>query len=154
MGEVILEHVRYQVATQELIYDTIEDEVILLDIRTGTYFQLTGNAVPAWNWLVNGMSPDEIVDRFAQIYPNEQAAIEAGLTKFIRDLTAESLLAPRPADAAPRLDAPTPVPDNAGAPFAAPTVLKYTDMQSLLLLDPIHDVEAPGWPIQKAENSA
>jgi hypothetical protein len=27
--------------------------------------------------------------------------------------------------------------------------LKYTDMQSLLLLDPVHDVDSQGWPILK-----
>jgi hypothetical protein len=28
---------------------------------------------------------------------------------------------------------------------------KYTDMQDLLLLDPIHEVDAAGWPSTKVE---
>jgi hypothetical protein len=31
-------------------------------------------------------------------------------------------------------------------PFVAPVLDKYTDMQELLLLDPIHEVDASGWP--------
>ena len=32
------------------------------------------------------------------------------------------------------------------AVFNAPVLNKYTDMQDLLLLDPIHEVDATGWP--------
>ena len=35
-------------------------------------------------------------------------------------------------------------------PLAAPVLNKYSDMQDLLLLDPIHDVdEEAGWPTNK-----
>ena len=39
----------------------------------------------------------------------------------------------------------------AGAPaFVVPTLEKYTDMEALLLADPIHEVdEAAGWPKPK-----
>jgi hypothetical protein len=30
--------------------------------------------------------------------------------------------------------------------FTHPQLQKYTDMQELLLLDPIHEVEESGWP--------
>jgi hypothetical protein len=33
--------------------------------------------------------------------------------------------------------------------FNAPVLNKYTDMQDLLLLDPIHEVDATGWPSTK-----
>lgn len=144
---------RYQVGTTDVIYDTIEDEVILLDIQTGTYFQLTGTAVPVWNWLVVGTPLTEIVNRFVQKYPGETLAIETGLEKFVQELTAEKLLKPRTTDAPAPTDTPAP-PLTTAETFVAPTLLKYTDMQSLLLLDPIHDVDTPGWPITSAENAA
>ena len=31
-------------------------------------------------------------------------------------------------------------------PFPAPEVERFTDMQDLLLLDPIHEVDDTGWP--------
>ncbi len=31
-------------------------------------------------------------------------------------------------------------------PYAPPALETYTDMQELLLLDPIHDVDETGWP--------
>jgi len=33
--------------------------------------------------------------------------------------------------------------------FNVPVLNKYTDMQDLLLLDPIHEVDATGWPSTK-----
>ncbi len=33
--------------------------------------------------------------------------------------------------------------------YATPTLSKYTDMEELLLLDPIHEVDAQGWPIAR-----
>ncbi len=31
--------------------------------------------------------------------------------------------------------------------FEAPVLESYSDMQDLLLLDPIHDVDDAGWPV-------
>ena len=42
-----------------------------------------------------------------------------------------------------------------GAAWTAPVLEVFTDMEDLLLLDPIHDVsEAVGWPMQKPAHSA
>jgi hypothetical protein len=35
------------------------------------------------------------------------------------------------------------------ATFIAPVLAVYTDMQDLLLLDPIHDVDEIGWPTRR-----
>ena len=60
----------------------------------------------------------------------------------------EELIAP--GEAVDILPSPGPVaaprPDG---PFTAPVVEKYTDMAELILLDPVHDVSALGWPDAK-----
>jgi hypothetical protein len=41
------------------------------------------------------------------------------------------------------------VPDGTAAPnepFATPVLEKYTDMEAMLLVDPIHEVNEAGWP--------
>jgi hypothetical protein len=37
--------------------------------------------------------------------------------------------------------------------FEAPVLQKYTDMQDLLLLDPIHDTDETGWPNIRIEKN-
>ena len=40
------------------------------------------------------------------------------------------------------------------SPFVTPTLSRYTEMQDLLLLDPIHDVDDSGWPRRAPETPA
>ena len=35
--------------------------------------------------------------------------------------------------------------------FERPKLGKYTDMQDLLLADPIHEVDEQGWPVQPGD---
>jgi hypothetical protein len=64
---------------------------------------------------------------------------------LLKDLAAEDLISPTESAGS----AATPGPGTR-APYAAPTLQKHTDMQDLLLLDPIHEVDETGWPSVKA----
>ena len=55
-----------------------------------------------------------------------------------------------PSDAPPPPDA-VKSPSIPRAPFHPPVLNVFSDMQDLLLLDPIHDVDATGWPMPKSE---
>jgi hypothetical protein len=39
-------------------------------------------------------------------------------------------------------------------PFTDPVIEIYTDLQDLLLLDPIHDVDDRGWPVFNPQAAA
>ena len=45
-------------------------------------------------------------------------------------------------------------PADAARVFEAPRLEKYTDMQDLVLLDPVHEVDEQGWPQQRPEAGA
>ena len=69
-----------------------------------------------------------------------------------RELEAEDLILVLPETAAPNaahetLAATEPI--DSRLPFVNPTLTKFTDMQDLLLLDPIHEVDEMGWPHPK-----
>ena len=49
---------------------------------------------------------------------------------------------------APSLDSDGEMPTSV-MDLKPPVLNKYTDMQDLLLIDPIHDVEAHGWPAKR-----
>jgi hypothetical protein len=133
-----------------VVHDIIEGEVILLNLETGTYYQLKNEAVRVWSELERGASPRLAAANLASSYHRSPHEILQAINPFIAELVAESILIP----------ASAPVPDTALAAhspgdetseFHPPVLLKYTDMQSLLLLDPIHDVDTPGWPQQRAD---
>jgi hypothetical protein len=59
----------------------------------------------------------------------------------------------REAPAAGRNGAEVPSPASR-RPFDEPLVERFTDMQNLLLLDPIHEVTEEGWPQQAPGKTA
>jgi hypothetical protein len=81
-------------------------------------------------------------------FSGDAAYIESELGRFLGDLVTEGLLVPAAGHAAPALGEPEP-----GRPKFTPPVLgKYTDMQELLLQDPVHEVDAAaGWPHPKPQ---
>ncbi len=144
----------YYAIEQNIVHDLIEGEVILLNLTSGTYYQLKDSAVAVWLEIERGKSVAEIARAFALHYARALPEIERALESFVAELNAESILIPQNAaqenlDAALPADALTHLP----ADFSPPQLLKYTDMQSLLLLDPIHDVDTPGWPIKKQDET-
>lgn len=68
---------------------------------------------------------------------------------FVSKLIDEQLIlaanGEQPAASSKGNEQPSPSP----VPFEPPVLEKYTDMQDLLLLDPIHEVDDTGWPKRK-----
>jgi hypothetical protein len=78
-----------------------------------------------------------------------QVSSRAALIRLLQDLAQEDIITLDAASVAEsgsfsNLDSN---PSNGGrVPFPAPVLNKFTDMQMLLLIDPIHDVSQKGWP--------
>jgi hypothetical protein len=86
--------------------------------------------------------------------------IEGAITALVTELLGEKLIIPRgaPDDS----DGPSLEPASAKSDCSEPAqpvkfekceLIKYTDMQELLLLDPIHEVDETGWPEKESKPS-
>ena len=77
--------------------------------------------------------------------------IGRAIAAFIAQLESEKLVA---SDSGESITAAADSHDQASYPdvFVAPVLNKYTDMQDLLLLDPIHETDAQGWPVRKKQD--
>ncbi len=75
--------------------------------------------------------------------------LEPVVIAFLDRLAEEQLLTPAEVEAPPPA-APGPVGD-----WAEPQLQSFSDMQELLLLDPVHEIEldANGWPIPRAQTA-
>ena len=98
----------------------------------------------------NGWPPGRHASRFYAFQGIKANEVEA-FDKFVDILVKEGLLLTEPA---PEGHQPkSPIPQNAIA-FEAPKITKYNDMQTLLMSDPIHDVdEQTGWPNLEGEKA-
>ena len=137
----------FRVQAPRVVYEVFDEEVVVLDLESGSYYSLRASAASIFQAAAAGASSGAIAAAFANGHKDRgnevHADVHAAVGTFLDSLVSEGLLVPQPETVTPppRLD----VPKDAGA-FTPPRFEKFTDMQDLLLLDPIHDVDETGWP--------
>lgn len=140
---------RYKINVPKIVHETIEGETVILNLDNGNYYSLVGVGAHIWSWIEKGASADNIVERLRRDYEGGHEVMETAVNKFLQELLDEKLTA-RDTSNDGRDSSPEVTENSSGrhkTAFQAPLLNKYTDMQDLLLLDPIHDVdEETGWP--------
>ncbi len=144
----------FKVSHAQIVQETFDDEVVVVNLGAGTYYSLGNSGADIWNSALNGDNVEQIIVTLVSRYDAPRDAIENATLAFLQQLQEEELLASfeysnSETDAAKNSAAAS---SNATtrAPFAAPDLQKFTDMQALLMLDPIHEVDEAGWPNVKA----
>jgi hypothetical protein len=136
---------RFRINAPRVIHEPFEHEIILVNLDTGRYYCLQKTGVDLWNGLMDGASVGEVVDAFAAAYDAPAEDITTAIVAAIDAFKREDLLVD--AAAADRVTGDWQVRPSSGRPFEPPSLETYTDMQDLLLLDPIHEVDEAGWPV-------
>lgn len=143
----------YRLNEPDVIQETIDGETLIVHTRLGTYFSLQGCGAQIWKALLDGNSIDQIVDLFDIRGTDQRGVVCSGVEEFISTLLREMLILPAPEE----FKLPGVVADEASTAklaFVRPELSIYTDMQELLLVDPIHEVDPEaGWPVQKDQST-
>lgn len=132
-----------------VMHESIDDEVVVVNLDNGYYYSFDHIGGRIWEWLGDeGKSLDSLIGLVAASYRGEFAQIAAAVESFLGQLRDEQLVNVVDAGestAAPASSAASP--EESAPPFVEPLLNKYTDMEALLLADPIHEVdEEAGWP--------
>jgi hypothetical protein len=101
-----------------------------------------------WGLVEKGASASEVQNVILQTYQGNASDVDRGVQELLAQLQQENLIVPVDG-AGEALDLSQVVPSNNNHEkplFNPPSLHKYSDMQELLLLDPIHDVDDAGWP--------
>jgi hypothetical protein len=142
----------YRVNSPRVIFENIDGELILVHMEKGAYYTTDEVGALLWDLIESGATAGEMAAVLRAEYEADPADIDAGMTAFFARLIEEdlvSLVEPTADRTAPRR-----APVAARRPFRPPTLESYRDMQDMLALDPIHDVEAAGWPVPKADDDS
>lgn len=131
---------------QQVAHERVEDEVIAINLTTGTYFSLRDSAADVWSLLLCGADVENVSAALAAADGLDASTIVEDIRVYIAALVEAGLLI----DDDGALDVAASLPTIIRA-YAAPTVERYDDMEELLLLDPIHEVDDAGWPVVSAE---
>jgi hypothetical protein len=138
---------RFRVNTPTVTHETIDGEAVIINLDSGNYYSLVEAGSLIWALVDRGASASEVQEVLQQNYQGDATDIDRGVQELLAQLQQESLIVPVDGPAAADLAGILPSTNGHEKPsFNAPSLNKFSDMQELLLLDPIHDVDEAGWP--------
>lgn len=137
----------YAANQPRIISENIDGEVVMIDLVTGSYYSLNATGAEIWGCFDGPRTLSQITTAISNRHGNEQTdLVEAAVRGFVGELeTAELIVAANGATADVTNGAVLST-NGASPPFAKPELTAYSDMQDLLLLDPVHEVDDGGWP--------
>jgi hypothetical protein len=141
----------FRICTPSVVSEVIDGEAVIMDLRSGNYFSTTGAGALIWRNLETSRSYRQILQSLTANYKIDSQTLTDAANRFLADLIANNLVeeiaVEESTDEYPRRDGPDVA--SAARLFDPPVLAMHTDMQDLLLLDPIHDVGPAGWPVRK-----
>lgn len=135
----------FRVNEPQVIHQTVDDETVIVDLGSGSYYSLRGSAQAIWSALERGLDHDGVVDELGGRYEAERSDLASSVEGFVARLVDDRLIvplngSPRPATAGSAMPGDR-------QPFEPPVIERFDDLQDLILLDPVHEVsEEAGWP--------
>ena len=130
-----------EIAVPNCSAEDFDGEIVAINLETGRYFSIRDSAALIWNDLVAGHTVEAIGAAVAT-----DAALAAATEQYVSDLLKEGLMRAKGAPGAPG----TALLSSPG--MGQPVLESFGDMESLLLLDPVHEVDdTEGWPKQREE---
>lgn len=127
----------------EIVHETVDGEVIAIDLGNGSYYSLAGSGPAIWELLAQGASEAELGAALAGRFEAGDGEIAAAVSELLAGLRESGLIV---SEAGAADNGPIVSESEKKAPFEAPRLERYTDMKDYFLLDPIHEVDTAGWP--------
>lgn len=141
-----------RVNSPHVIHETIDGEVIVINLASGNYYSVKGAGADVWDVIhaSPGADKSSIAAAVAGRFGRASEDVEREITAFLEQLEQEELVAVGENGSVASI-APASGSGNGAKTFEPPSLEKYTDMQDLVLLDPVHEVDGAGWPHPKPD---
>ena len=144
---------KFKINTPNIVHELIDGEVIIVNLKQGDYYSLLNTSAEIWTEIEREQSSAQIVAQLTQNYQEKPEIIAQGVQLFIDQLIEEEIVTELVNDIQKDEIFSHTLSNNGidKPPFEMPKLSKYTDMEDLLALDPIHEVDEMGWPNAKLE---
>ena len=131
----------YKPTPRKVVHETIDGEVIVIQLERGVYFSLAGTGAEIWDLLARGCGAEAVSAAIASRYSSELEPVATAVNGLIERLVDEGVLVTDGDQARTEIDL-----EPADGDFAEPALERYDDMHDFLLIDPVHEVAESGWP--------
>jgi hypothetical protein len=132
----------YEINAPAVISEPMDEELVVINLNSGCYYSLNKTAAQLWIYLEYGSSLNQAARHVARLYGSGEAPVLADFTSFVDCLMEEGLIRTGESGHTNGLL----LKEGQGKSYLKPSFEKYSDMQEMLLLDPIHEVSEAGWP--------
>lgn len=131
---------RFKLNTPSVSYKGLSDEIVIVNQNTGIYYSLDIVGSFIWNILLQGVSLEEILKQVKQKFEADPRVIDKDIWNFVSQLVDENLIK-RLAEVELTFSffEPPQTSIQTKSSYIAPCLNKYTEMQELLLLDPLFE---------------
>ncbi len=135
----------FNIKRPDVIHETIDGETVIVNLENGVYYSLRNSGVDIWNLIETGANFEDLTNMMIDRYDGSPEDIKKAVSELLIVLQQEGLAQ---VSSTKRTVSQTPQALREGGKqkFEPPLLEKYSDMQELLLLDPIHEVDEEGWP--------
>jgi hypothetical protein len=146
-----MDNLRYNIFDNNIISDVFGEEVVLVNLESGVYYSLRYSAAQIWIRLINQYSPTEIFADLIQIYKVDENDLISDINLFFTQLLEVKIIKIALETEKKSIEFNS---KEILVPYTSPVLETFSDMQEILLLDPVHDVDKAGWPISKNPDTA
>lgn len=137
---MVQKETRFALNAPRVIFDEIDGEVLVIDLKVGHYFRLRKGASRLWTLIISGSTFLEIIEISNNDPPNRQ-----DIDQFILELLSLNLIVQSN-------DANHTQTNLRSMDLSNLKIEKFTDLEDILGLDPIHEVDASkGWPFSGSD---
>lgn len=138
---------RFQVgAPQHVLAESVDEELLVVNLLSGAYYSAIGAGDAAFLLLASGHTLAETAEQIARHFQVDADGLAEEVSTFAARCFEDGLLIAREPGSEPE-----PLTLGHARPYTPIELLKYTDMEDLLAADPVHDVDAAGWPTLRRE---
>lgn len=129
-----------------VVSEQFEREIVVVNLETGCYFSLLGSAPTIWQALEQGPTPiDQLIHAITLAHDCSGVDAHPMIINLLHELLNQNLIIASEPPETPITT--TELCPHASTLFEPPILEVFTDLQDILLLDPIHDVDEAGWPV-------
>ena len=139
---------QYTIDPNNIIYEEIDAELVIINLKTGCYYSLNMSASLIWKLIVSGNSIDQITGFLVAHFFSESDGIPGEIVRIVSEFFNEQLIS-QAAELETKKEMILPDPIASAVHFQSPVISKHSDIKEMLQLDPIHEVTDLGWPYKK-----